>query len=268
MYYTPKDIVFEILTSKRRISSALAPSAAGIPDLKFRETIMKKKKTLYIFSYGLKPSQITLETLSGLKKCDIVFSHCLSQGPGNFISKACKEFRMLEKLGVSRISEEILKAFLTRETIGFLTYGNPFFLNATTARINKVMKKAGIGVQVLPAVSSFDSMINLMAQNKYSAYGLRLVDVAFVLRDVPLTPEMDTLFFVVGDLNLKGNELLRDKFLNKLKRTYPETQEAVLINCADITDESDRQLKTSVARLKKDFHGADKATTLFIPAVK
>ncbi|MCX5784332.1 MAG: SAM-dependent methyltransferase [Elusimicrobia bacterium] len=227
----------------------------------------KKRKTLYIFSYGIRPSQITLETLSALKKCDLVFSHSLEGGAGDFISGACKEFRMLRELDQRQTVNSVKKAFLTRGTVGFLTYGNPFFLNATTALINMEMKRAGICVRVMPAVSSFDAIINLMDLNKYSASGLRLVELATVMEDVPLTPEMDTLFFVVGELNLKENDRHRERFFEKLKKTYPGAQAAVLINCACIGDESGRLIKTSVARLKKAFGRADKVTTLFIPAV-
>jgi len=229
---------------------------------------MKKEKLLYIFSFGMKPSQITLETLAALKKCDVVFSHCLDGREGDFISGACKEFRMLRGLNGLQISGLVKKAFLTRATVGFLTYGNPFFLNATTALINAEMKKAGICVRVIPAVSSFDAIINLMDLNRYSTSGLRLVDVAAVRKDVPLTPEMDTLFFVIGDLNLKGNGRYREKFFEKLKKTYSREHSVFLVNCARIGAESGRLMRTSVARLKKTFNKADEVTTLFIPAVK
>ena len=228
---------------------------------------MKEEKTLYIFSYGLRPSQITLETLAALKKCDLVFSHSLEGGTGDFISKACKEFRLLRELNQRQIVSSVKKAFLTCRTVGFLTYGNPFFLNATTALINTEMKRAGICVRVMPAVSSFDAIVNLMDLNKYSTSGLRLVDVAAVMEDIPLTPEMDTLFFVIGDLNLKRNCRHREKFFKNLKKTYPGIQSCVLINCACIGDGSGRLIKTSVARLNKAFNKVDKVTTLFIPAV-
>jgi uncharacterized protein YabN with tetrapyrrole methylase and pyrophosphatase domain len=226
----------------------------------------KKEKTLYIFSYGLRPSQITLETLSALKKCDLVFSHSLEGGAGDFISGACKEFRMLRGLNQRQIAGSVRQAFRTRGTVGFLTYGNPFFLNATTALINAEMKRAGVCVRVMPAVSSFDDIINLLDLNKYSTSGLRLVDAAVVMEDIPLTPEMDTLFFVIGVLNLKENSRHREKFFKKLSKIYPGAQAAVLVNCACIGDESGRLIRTSVARLKKAFNKVDKVTTLFIPA--
>lgn len=229
---------------------------------------MKKRKTLIMASYGLQPKQVTLETLAGLKECGIVFSHCLDRGGNDLIARSCAKFEPLRGLSLDETAARVKKAFSTHDTVGFITYGNPFFLNATAAKINREMASAGVGVTVLPAVSSFDSIVNLMDLNKFSLAGLRLVDTAAAMKEMRFTPEMDTLFFVVGDLNLKGNEKYRESFLGGLIKAYPGAHSVRIINCPAIEDAAGRVVATTVSELKTVFSKADKASTILVTAVK
>ncbi|MEI7529574.1 MAG: SAM-dependent methyltransferase, partial [Elusimicrobiota bacterium] len=192
---------------------------------------MKKEKRLIICSYGLEPKHITLETLAELKKCGVVFSHSLEAGAGGLVARSCKKFECLRGLTAAGITASLKKAFAEHDTVGFLTYGNPLFLNATTALIKAGMAAARVKVSVLPAVSSFDSIVNLLDLNKFSLAGLRIVDLAACMDDLRITPEMDTLFFVAGDLNLKGKEKYRAAFFKGLAAAYPGAHPATIVNC-------------------------------------
>lgn len=229
---------------------------------------MKKTKTLIMASYGLEPKQVTLETMAALKECGVVFSHCLAGGKGGFISRSCAKFESLRGLSLAETAGKVKKAFSAHDTVGFLTYGNPFFLNATAALINTTMKADGVKVIILPAVSSFDAIINQMDLNKFSRTGLRLVDTAAAMKEMMFTPEMDTLFFVIGDLNFKGNECYRTAFLKGLGKAYPGGHPVSIINCPTIEDASGRLIATTVSKLKTVFLKADKATTILVPAVQ
>ena len=224
------------------------------------------KKKLIIASYGLEPKHITLETLSALKKCSALFSHSLGAGSETLVSKLCPELRALKKMPQAGIARELKKAFSKHGTVGFLTYGNPFFLNFTAALLAREMSAIGVEVRVLPAVSSFDSIVNMLDLNKFSLKGLRLVDIAACMEDVALTPDMDTLFFMVGDLNLKGNGKFRSVFLKELSSAYPAANPVFLINCPSIENSYGRIIATSIGSLARSFSGVDKATTMFIPS--
>jgi len=228
---------------------------------------MKKEKRLVICSYGLEPKHLTLETLAALKKCGAVFSDSLEGGAGDFIARACAEFENLRGLSAPGITARLKEAFAGHDNVGFLTYGNPGFLNATTALIKAGMAAAGVKVSVLPAVSSFDSIVNLLGLNKFSLAGLRLVDMAACMDDLRLTPELDTLFFVAGDLNLKGNDKWRAAFLKGLAAAYPGGHPLTVVNCPCIGNVSGRLIKTTVSRLGGVFAKVDKASTILVPAV-
>jgi precorrin-2 methylase len=229
---------------------------------------VKTRKTLIIASFGLQPKHVTLETLAVLKKCGVVFSHCLEKGGKDLLARSCTEFESLRGLSLEETAGKVKKAFSAYDTVGFVTYGNPFFLNATTALINREMAGAGISVTVLPAVSSFDSIVNLLDLNKFSLDGLRLVDTAAAMKAMRFTPEMDTLFFVVGDLNLKGNEKYRAAFLKGLEVNYPAQHPLTVINCPAPEAEAGRLLKTTVSKFKTVFSKVDIVSTILVRAVK
>lgn len=221
-----------------------------------------------IASFGLQPKHVTLETLAALKKCGIVFSHCLDRGGKDLLARSCARFEPLRGLSLAETAGRVKKAFSSCDTVGFITYGNPFFLNATTALLNKELAAEGVKVEVLPAVSSFDAIVNLLDLNKFSPGGLRLVDTAAAMKEMKFTPALDTLFFVVGDLNLKGNEKHRAAFLGGLKAYYPSRHPVTIINCPTIENGAGRLLKTTVAELKAVFPKADLVSTILVPAVK
>ena len=225
---------------------------------------MKKEKRLIICSYGLEPKHITLETLAALKKCGAVFSHSLEGG--GLVARSCKKFECLRGLTAAGITARLKEAFADHDTVGFLTYGNPFFLNATTPLIMAGMAAAGVKVSVLPAVSSLDSIVNLLDLNKFSLTGLRIVDLAACMDDLRITPEMDTLFFVAGDLNLKGKEKYREAFCKGLAAAYPGVHPVAIVNCPSIEDAGGRLIKTTVSKLRGAFSKVDKASTIFVPA--
>ena len=231
------------------------------------EKVMKKEKRLVICSYGLEPKHITLETLAALKKCGAVFSHSLEGGSGDFIAQSCAQFENLRGLDGPGIAARLKEAFEEHDTVGFLTYGNPFFLNAATVLIKAGMAAAKVKVSVLPAVSSFDSIVNLLDLNKFSLTGLRLVDAAASLAALLFTPEMDTLFFSAGVLGPGRGNKRRAEFLKGLAAAYPGGHPVSIVNCPCIGNASGRLIKTTVSRLGGVFAKVNNVSTILVPAV-
>jgi hypothetical protein len=97
--------------------------------------------------------------------------------------------------------------------------------------------------------------------------GLRVVDLAACMDALRITPEMDTLFFVAGDLNLKGNGRYRASFLKGLAAAYPGAHPVTILNCPSIKDVSGRLVRTTVSGLGGVFAKVDKASTIFVGAV-
>lgn len=223
------------------------------------------KKELIICSFGLKPSHVTAETLSELKKCGAVFTHCLDERTASFLRPFCRELRFLRALGPEKIAERILSRLSKGGRAAFVTYGNPLFLNASTRAVAARLRGAGVAVRVLEAVSSLDALVNALDLNRFSLAGLRLVDMSACDCLPEVTPGMDTLFFMASDLNLPGYAGARSRFLASLLAAYPPGHRAVLADCDNIRP--GRVMGSSVKRLGPDIKKAGVATTLFIPGI-
>ncbi|MCG2725998.1 MAG: SAM-dependent methyltransferase [Elusimicrobia bacterium] len=226
-----------------------------------------KKKELIICSLGLFKNQCTLEVLAHIKTCDIVFSHMLDGEISRFLKKLSVRIKIIKNLKPDKTAQAVVSAFKEFDKICFLTYGNPMFLNATTGYLKKEALKTGVKIIVLNAVSSFDAIISLLGLCKFSDIGIRVVDIASCIKDVVVTPEMDTLFFMAGDLNLKGNEKYKNNFIKKLMAAYTQSAEFFMIDTKSIATNSDTLIKGNISDLDKYFSKVNERTTLFLPAI-
>lgn len=228
------------------------------------KTIMKKE--LLICSFGLKPAHVTAETLSELKRCDAVFTHCLDEATAAFLRPFCRELHFLRDLTPARIAARLMSYLSGGGRAAFVTYGNPLFLNVTTRRVAARVEAAGAAVRVLEAVSSLDALVNALDLNRFSVAGLRLVDLSACDCLPAITPDMDTLFFMASDLNMPAYSRARPRFLAALLKAYPPGHRAVLADCDNFRP--GRLLESSVKGLAADIKKAGVATTLFVPAVQ
>ncbi|HAT73123.1 MAG TPA: hypothetical protein DCS63_09935 [Elusimicrobia bacterium] len=230
------------------------------------------KKKLFICSCGLKTEHLTLETIKALKSSEVVFSHSIAGGPAEaFIRGLCGDFRALVGRSPGEIAAAVAEAFRTKETIAFLTYGNPFFLNTAAGLLKSRLKSKGVQVEVLSAVSSFDSMVNLLDLNEFAAAGVRLVHAGLSGGNIKFSPETDTLVFMMDNLSRverPEHAGALKKFIKGLSAAYPPGHEVLIVNAPFMEDIKGRILRTSVKNLERDFPKADKNSTLFIPELK
>jgi len=233
---------------------------------------MKKNKKLYICSCGLKAEHITLETIRALKASEVVFSHSLAGGPAEAMVRGfCGDFRSLVGSSPEEITRAVGEAFKTGRTAAFLTYGNPFFLNTATGLLKTGLARKGVAVEVLAAVSSFDSMVNMLDLNEFAAAGMRLIHAGLAGGSIRFSPGMDTLVFMMDNLNRvekPEHAGARDKFIRSLAATYPPGHKVLLVNAPFMEDGHGRVLRTTVKALARVFVRADRNTTLFIPELK
>lgn len=224
-------------------------------------------KRMIIFSYGLRPGQVTLETLAAMKRCGAVYTHCLDKRTAAAFSRLAPGLRLTAGLSRKKTASAAAAALRRHDTVGFLTYGNPLFLNQTAAEVMRAAASEGARVEVLAAVSSFDSLVNLFDLNKYSSGGLRLVDAASSVDEPLFTPDMDTLIFVPDILNLGRNAPAKKRFLAAAGAAYPAAAPVYLAACASISGRSDSVIKGTVGGLRA-LLGRVKNHTIFIPAVR
>jgi hypothetical protein len=223
-------------------------------------------KKLYLFSYGLYPGQVTLETLAAMKECGAVYTHCLDKGTAARFARLAPGLKLNSGLDRKATALAAAAALGRHETVGFLTYGNPLFLNQTAAEVIKAAAEKGAAVSVFAGVSSFDALVNLFNLNKFSPRGLRLVDAAASVDAPSFTPDMDTLVFVPDVLNQRANAAAKKEFIAAAKRAYPGTAPALLADCASISRRSPEVIKGNISGLAALLKKVNERHTLFIPA--
>ncbi len=221
---------------------------------------MTPQKTLLLCSYGLRPGQITLETLALLKSCDTVFSNCLDLASADKFKPYCRELILIKGARRESLAKRIFAAFPGRKKIAFLTYGNPFFLNQPACLLAEEAERRGITFEVAEGVSSFDGIVNQLRLGRYAPAGLRLVNLGDGRHGAPrgCARAMDTLYFSVWALRA-GKPALKKEFLRELRAAYDPKHPVFIINHPDSTE-------TDLAGLPQELEGATLTTTLFIPA--
>lgn len=222
---------------------------------------MAQKKTLLLCSYGLRPGQITLETLARLKSCDAVYSNCLVPAVADRFKPYCRELVLVKGKRWEPLAKAMFRAFSNRTKIAFLTYGNPFFLNPPAVKLAREAARRGIAFEAAEGVSSFDGIINQLRMGEYAPDGLRLVNLGDGRpdRERGATPSMDTLFFSLWVLN-SGRGAEKKRFLAELSPAYARSHPVYLID-------HPRSVKTTVGGLAGALDGAGLTTTLYLPAV-
>lgn len=225
-------------------------------------------KKLYIFSYGLYPEQITLETLAAMRECGEVYSHCLDAATARQFLRYAPGLKLTAGLDRRATAEAAVRGLAAHDTVGFLTYGNPLFLNQTAAELMAGARRRGALVKVFSAVSSFDALVNLFNLNEYADGSLRVADTATLIYAPVFTPGTDTLFFVPDVLNLPVNAALKKKFVGAAQKAYPPSAPAYLADCASISSRKTTVLKGKISALPALLSKLNERHTLYIPAVR
>ncbi|MDO8805295.1 MAG: SAM-dependent methyltransferase [Elusimicrobiota bacterium] len=230
-----------------------------------------EKNKLYICSCGMRPGQLTPETIKALKLSQVVFSHSLEGGPAEALIRGfCPDFRPLVGREPAEIVRAVKSAFKTRRTAAFLTYGNPFFLNAAAVLLKRELEKSGVEVEPLPAVSSFDSIVNMLGL-ELPAAGLRLLHAGLSGGELTFYPDMAVLVFMADKLNRfekREHSGVKEKFIRRIAAAYPPGHRVFIVNAPFMEDREGRVVRTTVKNLARDLGKADRNSTLYIPAAK
>ncbi len=223
-------------------------------------------KKLYIFSYGLYPEQITLETLAAMRECGEVYSHCLDAGSARLFRRYAPRLRLTGRLGLESTAAAAAAALDRCDTVGFLTYGNPLFINQTVPLLAAAAAGKKAEVRIFSAVSSFDALVALFGLNVFPTAGLRLLDAGTWNAAQEFRPEMSTLVFVVDRLLRPGDEARLEAFAAAARAAYPAGAPAYLADCASIVSRDAKVIDGTVGRLASLLRKANERHTLFIPA--
>lgn len=230
---------------------------------------MKGKKYFFSIGYGIKPDQITLETLHILKSCDLVYML-----PDRNISYFRKFSANIEVLpgSAKRTLPRLLAAKLKlHDKIAFLSYGNPVFINSDTASFSKYDFGPGVTVRHVEAVSSFDALLTYFNLNnshagRFLSGGIHLIEAeAVVIGKAALDPNNETCIYSLQWLLNGGN---MSSFMRKVKKAYTPEAELYLFS-AYANSSSSVSIPATIKSLPALLKEQDiLQSTLYIPVTK
>lgn len=222
------------------------------------------KKKLHICSFGMKPSDISLETLNILQNAGAVISDALKDD--GKISKICKNFIFAshDKVnleGVSKAENEIAKALSKNKDTVYFTCGNPMFLNRIHEKIAEKFSQADI--KLYPALSSFDYVVQFLRKE----YGVDDFDCVFLMRPRYFPKEYSFSPLVVfNPFSLLKDKKVFDNFFSLISSYYPENHLCSLIKISAYPDYSFSHKTFSVKNFVKFLKSVTPEDTLYVPA--
>ncbi|WP_394542832.1 hypothetical protein C1N73_33260 (plasmid) [Priestia aryabhattai] len=225
--------------------------------------------------------QMTRETEAKLKTCDIVY----------VLHYDNSLYKFVESLGVKtvdasefykdgqdrtevyrRIADSIIQDAKIQQ-VGFLVHGHPLFIVSTSEYLIQEAKNSGLKLEILPAVSSLDTVITDLQLDL--GYALQLYEANFMLN---MNPKIDNkvplLIFQVAVLGLFSvQKSYQDVDLHPLQefllKYYPATHVITFVLSSKHVLVSSDKLEVKVEELDKinvDF--LEGRPTLYIPPIE
>ncbi|MDD5656353.1 MAG: SAM-dependent methyltransferase [Elusimicrobia bacterium] len=229
-------------------------------------------KLLLLASYGLRPEQITLETLSQLAKADVVLCAALDRHGAGRLSRYCGNLVFLDDPGVAftrdmpipEMARRTMALFDRHARVGFLTYGHPGFLCGIADELIRLCERRGVRWRVLDAVSSLNAALNAVGVRGLGSRGVLLLS-ACTTNDVrAILPDRHILVFDVFQLARPEGGSIRKLWAAEIAASYPSDHALALVECA-WRGGADRIIRTTPAKLERNLAAAGEASTLYIP---
>jgi precorrin-6B methylase 1 len=189
-------------------------------------------KKLFAVSYGLgSPAQLTLDALATLKSCDVVYANSADKTTEERLKSLGISLRNYPGKSYEAILLDILTALNRCGKVGFLTYGNPFFMNPPMAGLLAAASKVA-EIDVLPGISSFDTLVNMFGLSALRPEGILVLDLNFFIKKPRFAPGPDIFMFAPFRLKARANAAAKAKFLKALQAAYPPGFPLFLIKCS------------------------------------
>ncbi|MFA5139137.1 MAG: SAM-dependent methyltransferase [Elusimicrobiota bacterium] len=223
-------------------------------------------------SYGMRPEQITMETLLELRRCDLIFSdghphlerllHCRSKLAVFPTSRSGLD------PGFARASRTAARLAKAGRRVGLVGHGNASFLSSLREEVSAECARQGAELRCLDAVSSFDAVWSLLGLNGIPGCGVRMVSACSTVGGL-LDPSSATIVFDLHALARRPGGV--EAFAEQLRSAYPQDHPALLVCCrsSGVKRDSLRRLTTSrLARLLPGTApGSLELGTLYVPPI-
>lgn len=146
--------------------------------------------SIYLLGAGIKGSlHFTVETVQALRACKRVFVLHSDQGVLDSVREHCADVEDLAPLYAGhtvrdevyhQISHRLVDAALDSGPVAFLVHGHPLFLVSATEYTLDLAEEHDLRVSVLPAVSSFDTLLCDLRVDY--GYGVQIFDTTTLLK--------------------------------------------------------------------------------------
>jgi uncharacterized protein YabN with tetrapyrrole methylase and pyrophosphatase domain len=238
---------------------------------------------LTIVGSGIRrPHQLTLETVHALQSSRRVLhltatpqaTEAALTALGVTNSRGLDElyaFGAVDDENYRRLLDSVKHELTTHETVSLMLYGHPRVGVTLTAMLEASLSDIA-SVVVLPATSSFDTMINDLRRDPL-ARGSVLIDAnRLLLFDAQLNPSLDHYVFHAGSVATRKTlqpgrehgdlELLK----NHLLRFYPADHKVKVVASSVLQDDGGIH-EVELGQLERGSRGLAEGATLFVPAL-
>ncbi|TKG66265.1 SAM-dependent methyltransferase [Prauserella endophytica] len=149
-----------------------------------------RKTSIYLLGSGIKGTlHFTVETVQALRACQRVFVLHSDQSVIESVREHCAEVEDLAPLYTGQtvrddvyheISRRLVESALDSAPVAFLVHGHPLFLVSATEYTLDLAEHHDLRVSVLPAVSSFDTLLCDLRIDY--GYGVQIFDTTTLLK--------------------------------------------------------------------------------------
>ncbi len=220
-------------------------------------------KKLYICSVGLDWDDLSLKVIKIISQSDILVSNFYSE---NELKKLKPDGYRFINNGSSDtdLIKQIEKLFYNYKTVVYLTRGNPLFLNIVSLNIYSYFRKKRIKVEVIPAVSSFDYVINMVMKK----FKIRVFEFSVFFYPMNMLKHnscdfKNSLIFNLDAFN-KIDGSYREEFIKFVFKSFNKSRNLYLI-AYDFLKSKEYVKKAKIKDIRKIIRDIGPNTTVFIP---
>lgn len=172
-----------------------------------------------------------------------------------------------------RMTAAVLTAALDHPPVAFAVYGHPKIYVYPTIQISEAAKLLGLRVEVLPGISSLDTILIDLGLDP-GIDGLQMYEATdLLLRDRPLQPDVPCLLWQIGPIESSLYSRRRsspDRFLRlqlHLLRFYPEAHEVTAVQSSGHPLVGPEVTKCAIRDLPEVLPHVSPVATLYVPAL-
>lgn len=244
---------------------------------------MPRSVNIYLLGSGIRGTlQITRETEQAIQACSTIF--VLHDDPEvlAYCRRYCSDVRDVVDFYstsatrpdvYSSVADAVVERADLEDTIGLLVHGHPLFLVSAAEYTIERGRNRGLRVRVLPAVSSFDTLLCELEVDY--GYGLQLFDATTMLQHGWLpNPCLPLLVFQLATIltdaviSADPSPAALEPLVRRLREVYGPTHRCVMVRSAGHVLEATQKVWVTVEQLDRELTvPLWERPTLYVPSL-